>query len=80
MAAVSARGLVVVHVRVLTVGMLVHMFVQVFVGVEVLMFVQVGHIGMRMFVGMRMLVLMTMQVLAFMRALHTASFQHRCRW
>ena len=68
MAAVIARVLVVVHVRVLTVGMLVHMFVQV------------GHIGMRMFVGMRMLVLMTMQVLVFMRALHTASFQHRCRW
>ena len=72
--AVLARVLVIMHERVLFVDMLVHMFVQVLVGMHMFMLMQVGHVGMRMLVGMGMFVLMTMQVLVLMRAFHTASF------
>ncbi len=72
--AVLARVLVFMHERVLFVDMLVHMLVQVLVGMDMLMLMLVGRVGMRMLVGMRVFVFVTMQVLVLMRAFHAASF------
>jgi len=53
--------------------LLVRVLMQMLMGMDMFVFVQMGHIGLRMFVGMGMLVLITMQVLVLMCTFHTAS-------
>lgn len=71
---VLARMYMVMHIVVRCVSMLMQVFVPMLMGMDMLMFVQVGLPGMRMFVCMRMLVFMCMQVLVLMCAFHSSSF------
>jgi len=72
--AVLTRMFVIMHERVLFVDMVMHMLMQMLVGMDMLMLMQVGYVSMRMFMAMCMLVFMTVQMLVLMRAFHTAPF------